>query len=89
MISDLMKAYCDELEACLNACSLEEYDKFVNKWYKLCLIDKKTHNVYVKSDERTKLNSYCHLILGMKGDIIKEEAKEWAKLNITKTKEIC
>lgn len=89
MLRDLMKAYCDELVKCLNACDLKQYEKFVNKWYKLGLIDKKTYNAYKNSDNTTRVNSYCHLILGMKGDLITPKAKEWAKLNITKTKEIC
>lgn len=89
MFKDLMKAYCEELIKTLNACSIEEYAKFINKWYKMGLIDKKTYSTYKKSDEKTKINSYCHLILGMKGNFITKEAKEWAELNITKPKEVC
>ena len=76
----ILNAYTNELDQVLDSCDINEYDKFIKKWHDLKLISKKTYETYLSSDDRTRMNSYCHLILGSKHTL--EESKEWARNHI-------
>lgn len=80
--------YSKELEEVCNAMSLEKYLEFVEKWYNLGIIDKKTYDNLKNSGEVEQNNAYCYTILYCIGDNITKEAREWAKNHRIKKEEV-
>lgn len=83
MIKDIIKNYYEELHELLINVNYDKYCAFVEKWHEMGVIDNKTYNAFKTGTEQNRVNSYCHLILGFKGD--NKLAKEWAEKNIVRT----
>ena len=83
MIKDLIKNYYEELHELLINVNYDKYCAFVEKWHEMGVIDNKTYNAFNNGNEQTRINSYCHLILGFKGD--NKVAKEWANKHLEVT----